>query len=296
MHAILDKERLISVLDRVSTILDTESKLVRIDPCSIYVVGDTHGDFKITAHALLHLFPPNGSHHTNFDKVIFLGDFIDRGVFSVENINFLMSMKAMYPDRVVLIRGNHETREINSRFDFYERILRRYDPRVFEKYNQIFAKLPLAILTWNNIFAVHGGIPEGLEHLNDLNGLEGEVDPENRITFQLLWNDPVEKDGWFYNNFRGKYSRRFGREAALHFMEKHHVKLIVRAHEPQKFGFKEYFKKFGDQHEGLISLDSSHKGKSHIDRIKVFVMNANGEFRVAPIEEFQPLNFSKIFG
>lgn len=289
-HAVLDAATANSLLDKVSEILDREPKLIEIrEPCRIYILGDTHGDFKITAHALLHLFPPEGSTHSNFDKIIFLGDFIDRGLYSIENINFLMSMKAMFPDRVILIRGNHETREINSRFDFYESVIRRYGMATFEKYNRIFAKLPLAVLTWNHIFAVHGGIPEGLEHLNDLNGFDDEIDPENRITFQLLWNDPIEKDGHFFHNFRGKYSQRFGNDAFKYFKDKHAISLIVRAHEPQKFGVKDYF------NMGLISLDSSHKGKSKIDRIKVFVMEASGEYRVASVEEFADLKFNKIF-
>ena len=277
-HSILSAEKLEVVLSKVSEILDKESKLIEIEQSKCYFLGDTHGDFSVTLHAFKHLFPVTESIHTKFDKLVFLGDFIDRGPYSIENVNFLMSMKALFPDRVVLIRGNHETREINIRFDFYENVLRRYGMKIFDRYNQIFAKLPLAIITWNKIFAVHGGLPENLQKLSDLNGLDDEVNPEDRITFQILWNDPVEKDGWFFKNFRGKYSKKFGRAAFEHFMKKNEIKLVLRAHELQKKGFKEYF----GAH--LISLDSSQKKRGKY--LKVFIIERDGTYKVAETEEF----------
>lgn len=288
-HARLSAEELDRVLQKVSEILEKEPKLVPIDRSRVMFLGDTHGNFEMTIHALKHLFPPKGSSHTNFDKVVFLGDFIDRGDYSIENINLLMSMKAIAPDRLILIRGNHETRETNIRFDFYEKVIRRYGLKMFERYNQIFAKLPLAVMTWNKIFAVHGGVPEGLENIADINGVGDMLDPDDRVVFQLLWNDPIEKDGWFFKNFRGSYSQRFGREAFAHFMQKHDIKLFVRAHEVQKDGYKAYF------NAQLISLDSSTTPRGK-DAMKLFIVEPSGEYRVVSVQDFEHLPFNKIFG
>ena len=288
-YAKLSKEDLLDTLNRVSLILDKEPKLMKLDRSRIFFLGDTHGNLAMTAHALKHLFPPPNTSHSYFDRVVFLGDFIDRGSYSIENINLLMSMKRLFPDRVILIRGNHETREINVRFDFYENVIRRYGMAVFERYNQIFAKLPLAVLTWNKVFALHGGIPEGLDNLNEINGLQDMVNPDDRIMFQILWNDPVEKDGWFFRNFRGKYSQKFGREAFKFFMKKHDIKLFLRAHEVHKEGFKEFFD------TKLISLDSSTT-KRRKSTMKVFILEDSGEHRITEVEDFENTKFSKIFG
>jgi protein phosphatase len=287
-YANLDKTSLSQTLNQVSVILDTESKLIQLSQGRIYFVGDTHGNFGVTVHAFKHLDPLPGSIHSRFDKIVFLGDFIDRGLHAIYNVNFLMSMKVLYPDRVILIRGNHETRETNMRYGFYEEILAKYDMRIFEQYNQIFAKLPLAVITWNNLFAVHGGIPEGLEHLNQINGLDEEMDPDDRITFQILWNDPIERDGQFFKNSRGKYSKTFGKEAFEYFLQKHNVQTILRAHEIQKKGFRAYFD------TRLISLDSSEKGWRNPE-VKVFILEANGEYRIATMEEYCPFDYSKTF-
>ncbi len=315
-HIHHSKEEIEDILVKVGNILEKEQKLVQIPSGRIFILGDTHGNIDMTLHALKHVFPPeteknnrqipenatkNGKifkrHHTKFDKIVFLGDFIDRGPYSVENINLLISLKAAYPEKVILIRGNHETREINKRFDFYEKVIRRYDIGTFEKYNQVFSKLPLAILTWNNIFGVHGGIPEGLERLKELDGLNDEVNPENTITFQLLWNDPVEKDGWFFRNFRGKYSKKFGRKAFQHFVRKNNIKLVLRAHQTHRKGFKHFFGSKHPKHKKkaprLISIDS-HSSKWRKPTQKVFIIEKSGKYKISQVEFFQKKMFSDL--
>ena len=287
-NALLSEEEVNVTLDKVSTILEEEPKLIKIPKGRIYIVGDTHGNLPMTIHAFRHAFPDEESCHSRFDKIIFLGDFVDRGGYSVENVNFLMSLKIQYPEKIILIRGNHETGETSRRYGFYEKVLRRYGTETFTKYTSIFSKLPLAVLTWNNIFAVHGGIPEGLEHLSDLNGLDDEINPEDRIVFQILWNDPCSKDGWFYKNFRGRFSKKFGRAAFDHFIKTNNIDFVLRAHEPQKGGYKEYF----GAH--LVSLDSSDT-RWRRKEYKVFIIEPSGEHRIAQVHDYKKLKMSKIF-
>lgn len=65
----------------------------------IYVVGDVHGDFKKLIEALI---ASNWDEKT--DKLIFVGDVVDRGIENAKVVNFIADHK----DTVHLVLGNHE--------------------------------------------------------------------------------------------------------------------------------------------------------------------------------------------
>ena len=100
-------------------ILDKLDKVATLT-CPITVRVDIHGQFD----DLLEIFDVGGEvPETNF---IFIGDFVDRGYNSVETFIYLLTLKIKYPERITLLSGNHESRQITQAFGFYEECQRKY--------------------------------------------------------------------------------------------------------------------------------------------------------------------------
>jgi len=160
---------LFKLCQKVRQVLEQEPRVVYLQsPC--YIFGDIHGNLED-----LHFFSDNiwrlGMSLTagNF---LFLGDYVDRGMNCLEVVAYLLAMKLQNPHKVFLLRGNHETRDVNGWEEHYgERSFiwqcqERFDKfggdigyRIWEACNQVFDRMPLAAVVDQDIFCVHGGIP-----------------------------------------------------------------------------------------------------------------------------------------
>ena len=84
---------------------------------------------------------------------------MDRGFNSVETFELLLCLKARYPDRMTLLRGNHESRQITQVYGFYDECLRKYHKvGLWELFNQCFSFMPIAAVIDASIFCMHGGL------------------------------------------------------------------------------------------------------------------------------------------
>ena len=106
---------------------------------------------------MLRLFEVGGKcPDTNY---LFLGDFVDRGYFSLETILLILVLKLRYPDRLHILRGNHECRQITQVYGFYEECLRKYKcSSVWKIVTDLFDYFPLGALIGNSLLCLHGGL------------------------------------------------------------------------------------------------------------------------------------------
>ena len=110
---------------------------------------------------------------------MFLGNYVDRGAYSLETICLLMSLKLKYPKQIFLLRGNHEDKSVNRYLGFGEECTKRLEEdinlptSVFAKINEMFEYLPLAAIisdksTQNKVLCVHGGIGSTVMKIEDI--------------------------------------------------------------------------------------------------------------------------------
>ena len=123
--------------ERAKSILREEMNVQKI-PAPVSIVGDIHGQY----HDLVELFRLGGpAPDTNY---LFLGDYVDRGYYSVEVVSLLVCYKTRYPSRIHLLRGNHESRQITQVYGFFDECVRKYGSgNVWKMFTDLFDYLPL---------------------------------------------------------------------------------------------------------------------------------------------------------
>jgi len=215
-------------------ILIEESNVQRVD-APVTICGDIHGQF----YDLMELFEVGGQcPETNY---LFLGDFVDRGFFSVETFLLLLALKVRYPDRITLIRGNHESRQITQVYGFYDECLRKYGSvNVWRYCTEIFDYLSLSALIDDKIFAVHGGLSPSITTLDQIRAIDRKQEvPHDGAMCDLLWSDPEEIDGWALSPRGAGYL--FGGDVVGQFNTVNKIDLICRAHQLVMEGYKLMF-------------------------------------------------------
>lgn len=108
------------------------------DDVDLTICGDTHGQY----YDVLNIFEKNGN-PSETNPILFNGDFVDRGSFSVEVMMTLVAWKLALPDHVHLTRGNHETKNMNKMYGFEGEVKAKYDMKLMELFSFAFWHLPL---------------------------------------------------------------------------------------------------------------------------------------------------------
>ena len=162
---------------------------------------------------------------------LFMGDFVDRGYYSVETFLLLLALKVRYPDRITLIRGNHESRQITQVYGFYDECLRKYGSvNVWRYCTEIFDYLSLSAIIEDKIFCVHGGLSPSINTLDQIRTIDRKQEvPHDGAMCDLMWSDPEDIDGWGLSPRGAGYL--FGGDVVESFNNTNNLNLICRAHQ-----------------------------------------------------------------
>lgn len=215
------------------------------DKVTYVFVGDLHGNIDDLKKVLRH-FSEDRLRSGDL-KLVFLGDYVDRGNNQLEVLITLLELKVEYPESVILLKGNHEGVDVvePSPHDFPEELISRYliseGLRIYEAIvDKVFKKLPLAAYLRDHFLALHGGLPTvTFRKAQDLRSylLGSEFKPSRDVIVEVLWNDPIESNDEAYPSPRGA-GMLFGRPITEWVAKTFDVKLVVRGHEPCARGYK----------------------------------------------------------
>lgn len=232
---IIKESEVKELCEKAKEILFEESNVQYIE-APVTVCGDIHGQFD----DLIELFKIGGFvPETNY---LFMGDFVDRGFNSVETFLLLLAYKVRYPERITLIRGNHESRQITQVYGFYDECLRKYGSvNVWRYCTEVFDYISLAALIEGKIFCVHGGLSPQINSIDEIRNIDRKQEvPHDGIMCDLLWSDPDSEVVGFNVSLRGA-GFLFGGNVVQAFNTTNNISLIARAHQLVMEGYKPMF-------------------------------------------------------
>lgn len=247
----LDRESFIQALNSTIRVLQSEILIGRINggkithgltelkiPENLVVIGDLHGDLQSLKQILHDIDFENLLSNYN-NKIVFLGDYVDRGSGSIEVLQYVCQLKYRYPDSVILMRGNHEapTEFPFSSHDLPIKIRERFGQDwnlVYSKILEMFQLFTLVTVIGGKLSLIHGGPPvlQG-DTYKELVSVASQTYRYNDILEEILWNDPRSlEDGVLHESSRRSFGKHFGSEISRKWLEMSGTCAIVRSHEP----------------------------------------------------------------
>lgn len=288
------------IIKEGTAILKAEKTLLDVDS-PITICGDIHGQF----YDLLKLFEVGGDPAKT--KYLFMGDYVDRGYFSIECVLYLWALKKTYPNGLHLLRGNHECRHLTEYFTFKQECQIKYSTDIWETCMDAFDALPLAALLNGQFLCVHGGLSPEIRTLDDIRQIDRFKEPPPFGPMcDLLWSDPFEEYGkenstvekFSQNQVRGcSYFYSFA--AVCDFLQTNSLLSVIRAHEAQDAGYKMYRRASSTGFPSLITIFSApnyldvYNNKAAILKYENQVMNIR-QFNASPHPYWLP-NFMDVF-
>jgi len=221
----------------VRSLLLEESTAIPVQT-PVTICGDVHGQFWDVLH-LLRLC--DGEGREGVGRYVFMGDFVDRGYYSLETVTLLFLLKTRYPQNITLLRGNHESRQITQVYGFYDECQTKFgNSAVWKAFCGCFDYLGLAAIIDDQILCVHGGLSPDVKTIDQIRVLARVQEiPHEGAFCDLMWSDPEEIDGWAVSP-RGA-GWLFGARVTREFLHLNDLSLLARAHQLVQEGYKHMF-------------------------------------------------------
>lgn len=240
----VSKECATEILRFGTQILKKEPNVLKLS-APFFVVGDIHGQF----YDLTNIFKESGE-PSKKNRYLFLGDYVDRGMFSCEVFLFLLSLKISRKRYIYLLRGNHETRDMSSYHNFQLEVKKKYGDDMIELFMNAFDALPLAATITSkgqgSFFCCHGGLSPSIKTLDDILKIDRFIEPPDEGPLcDLIWSDPVQDENYFNQNYSRNKDRScsyvYGYNPIIDFLDTNDLFCIVRAHQVEETGYREIY-------------------------------------------------------
>jgi serine/threonine-protein phosphatase 2A catalytic subunit len=251
----------------------TEESNVQDVRAPVTICGDIHGQF----YDLVELFRIGGKlPDTNY---LFMGDYVDRGYYSLETVSLLVALKVRYRERITILRGNHESRQITQVYGFYDECLRKYgNANVWNYFTDLFDFLPMTALVAGKIFCLHGGLSPSIDSLDVARGLERRQEvPHEGPMCDLVWSDPDQRPGWGISPRGAGYT--FGADITREFNHRNGLDLIARAHQLVMEGFQ------WDHDNNIVTIFSAPN----------YCYRCGNQAAIMEVDEHHRYNFSGVY-
>jgi protein phosphatase len=225
------------------------------------IIGDLHGDLESLIQILKESSFLQKMKQNTHAVLIFLGDYGDRGEYSKEVYYTVLKLKLLFPEQVILMRGNHEGPEdlMASPHDLPLEFQTKFGEKWEEAYSktrELFACLYNAVQVEERYLMIHGGLPPQAKTIEDL-AYAHTLHPKQSFLEDILWSDPDETIKGTCTSPRGA-GKLFGENVTNQVLRRFNVKILMRGHEPCKEGFK-------INHEAKILTLFSRKGPPYFN-------------------------------
>jgi diadenosine tetraphosphatase ApaH/serine/threonine PP2A family protein phosphatase len=271
-------EEFIELVEKVSRQLANENgevgrlkitgRLVEAEPVGeAIVVGDLHGDLKSLVYILDDSKFLSKARSGGDVLLVFLGDYGDRGAHSAEVYYVVLKLKEMFPENVVLMRGNHEGPPdlVVSPHDLPTQLRTRFREKGSEAYlklKELFSHLYTCVIVKDRYVLLHGGAPSKATTIHDI-AYAHKTHPRTFHLEEILWNDPWTGIKGTIASPRGA-GRLFGADVTNRHLEMLNIKLLIRGHQSCPDGYKL-------MHGGQVLTLFSRKGPPYSNRFGAYL-------------------------
>jgi len=204
------------------------------------IIGDIHGDLESLIHIIKDSDFIKKAQKKQNVFLIFLGDYGDRGPSSPETYYLILKLKKLFPEKVILMRGNHEAPKDLLPIPYELPLqLEKYGSngkRIFSELVNLFDYFLSIVIIEQRFVLIHGCFPTQALTMEDL-AYAHEKHPKQSHLEEMLWNDPKEGCNNSYYSPRG-IGRLTGIPVTEKFLKLLSVKVLIRGHECCEKGFK----------------------------------------------------------